>query len=252
MGSGASKKASAERVASTAEQLPDVASTATPPPLVKNDSLQRSATAVLAAPRPEPYGVLTDAQKATTYDVIVIGGGPVGCAAAQHAAFLGRSALLVDDSKGLDPHALDLSFGGPTGLFSKALRDSAKSIDVEALRQFQGASDADIWSRMLANVSRSATNNAATQVQLLEDMKVPYLRARAVVAPGGEAITARLADGSELSVKARHILVATGSSPTRSPAIPFDDASMYATHAYMYASMYARMPRTYTRVQFRL
>ena len=61
----------------------------------EDGSIQRSATAKLAAPRAEPYGVLTDAQKTTTYDVIVIGGGPVGCAAAQHAAFLGRSALLV-------------------------------------------------------------------------------------------------------------------------------------------------------------
>ena len=212
MGAGASKKVSAEAPSAVKK---------------KNDSIQRSATAKLAAPRAEPYGVLTDAQKATTYDVIVIGGGPVGCAAAQHAAFLGRSALLVDDPKGLDPHALDLSFGGPTGLFSKALRDSAKSVDVEALRRLEKASDKDIWSRMLANVSRSATNNAATQVQLLEGMKVPYLRARAVVVPGGEAITATLADGSEMTIKASHILVATGSSPTRSPAIPFDDASVF-------------------------
>ena len=101
----------------------------------KDGAVERAATAKLAAPRVEPYGVLTDAQLQATYDVIVIGGGPVGCAAAQHAAFLGRSALLVDDPKGLDPHALDLSFGGPTGLFSKALRDAAKSVDVEALRR---------------------------------------------------------------------------------------------------------------------
>ena len=211
MGAGASRKASAEA----------------PSAVKKDGAVERAATAKLAAPRVEPYGVLTDAQLQATYDVIVIGGGPVGCAAAQHAAFLGRSALLVDDPKGLDAHALDLSFGGPTGLFSKALRDAAKSVDVEALRRHEKASDKDIWSRMLANVSRSATNNAATQVQLLEGMKVLYLRARAVVVPGGEAIAATLADGSKKTIKARHILVATGSSPTRSPAIPFDDSSIF-------------------------
>lgn len=88
--------------------------------------------------------------------------------------------MLVDDPKGHDSHALDLSFGGPTGLFSKALRDAAKSIDVEKMRRLEKASDRDIWSRLLGKVSRLATNNAATQVQLLEGYKVPYLRARAV------------------------------------------------------------------------
>ena len=49
----------------------------------KSDYVRKrgSMTAQLAAPREEPYGVLSDAQKTRTYDVIVIGGGPVGCAA---------------------------------------------------------------------------------------------------------------------------------------------------------------------------
>ena len=137
----------------------------------------------------------------------------MGCAAAQQAAFLGRNALLIDDPKGLDPHTLDLSFGGPTGLFSKALRDVAKTIDLDALRHHEGMSDADIWAHVGENIARLATNNASTQVDLLTQMRVPHLRARAQVVPSGDAVVARLPDGSEVTIKTQHVLVATGSSP---------------------------------------
>ena len=66
---------------------------------------------------------------------------------------------------------LDLGFGAPTGLYSKALRDSAKSIDVSA-RRAAGRSEAEIWAEVGINIQRLATNNAETQYQLLEDMRV--------------------------------------------------------------------------------
>ena len=157
--------------------------------------------------------MLSSAELAATYDVIVIGGGPVGCAAAQQAAFLGRNALLIDDPKGLDEHTLDVSFGGPTGLFSKALRDVAKSIDLDALCKHEGMSDADIWAHVGENITRLASNNASKQVDLLSQMRVVHLRARAQVVPSGDAVVACLPGGSEVTIKTRHILIATGSSP---------------------------------------
>lgn len=55
MGGGASKKASSSTKG--------------------KENVRRSSTVKLTG----PFGILTDAQKARTYDVIVIGGGPVGC-----------------------------------------------------------------------------------------------------------------------------------------------------------------------------
>merc|ERR1711871_1852898 len=101
---------------------------------------------------------------AKTYDVVGIGGGPAGVAAVQKAAFLGRRALLVDDAP-CEPHALDLTFGAPTGLFSKALRDCAKTIDVDVLSRM-GLDSAVIWAQVQASVARLAANNANTQMSI--------------------------------------------------------------------------------------
>ena len=72
------------------------------------------------------------------FEVIVIGGGPTGVTAALRAAYLGRKALLIDkcdEPVYVDPTTgVDRSFGAPTGLFSKALRDTAKHLDVTSLR----------------------------------------------------------------------------------------------------------------------
>ena len=66
------------------------------------------------------------------YDVVVIGGGPVGVTAALRAAGQGRTAIVIDAT----PPA-QFQFTGPTGLFSKALRDTAKTLDIESLRAQQ-------------------------------------------------------------------------------------------------------------------
>jgi len=178
-----------------------------------------ASTAALLAPREAPLGAVADEELSKPYDVVVIGAGPAGVAAAVQASFFGRRALLIDDPNGAganfkkavlgelsvhfgltfsvefgaDAHELDLGFGAPTGLYSKALRDSAKSIDVNA-RRAAGASSAEVWAEVGLNVERLATNNAETQYKLLEEMRVDHLRGRATV-QGAESVLAALTDG---------------------------------------------------------
>jgi len=76
-----------------------------------------------------------------TFDLAVIGAGPVGVSAALLAArgpyhkkvvlidAPRASGMLMDERSGED-----LSLGGPTGLFSKALRDTGKRISVSSLK----------------------------------------------------------------------------------------------------------------------
>jgi hypothetical protein len=76
-----------------------------------------------------------------TFDLAVIGAGPVGVSAALRAARSPyhkkvvlidaprASGMLMDERSGED-----LSLGGPTGLFSKALRDTGKRISVSSLK----------------------------------------------------------------------------------------------------------------------
>ena len=70
------------------------------------------------------------------YDLVVVGGGPVGVTAALRAAALGRTSILIDAT----PPRL-FQFTGPTGLYSKALRDSALRLDVSVLKSM-GINDA--------------------------------------------------------------------------------------------------------------
>jgi len=75
------------------------------------------------------------------YDVVVVGGGPAGMACAIQIATLGHSALIVDKTKiNPDSDGVDSSFGAPTGIFSKVLRDVGKEIGVKSLRA-QGLDD---------------------------------------------------------------------------------------------------------------
>ena len=76
------------------------------------------------------------------FDLIVIGGGPAGLTAALTAADTGRSVAIVDGTP-----KTQVAFAGPTGLFSKALRDSAKKVKVGTLREM-GLLDNSIWSQV--------------------------------------------------------------------------------------------------------
>lgn len=75
------------------------------------------------------------------YDLAVVGGGVVGVQAALAAASspLNKKVCLIDAPRASgmlmnEATGEDLSLGAPTGLFSKALRDSSKRIKVSTLR----------------------------------------------------------------------------------------------------------------------
>ena len=75
------------------------------------------------------------------YDLAVVGGGVVGVQAALAAASppLNKKVVLIDAPRASgmlmnEETGEDLSLGAPTGLFSKALRDTSKSIKVASLR----------------------------------------------------------------------------------------------------------------------
>ena len=171
---------------------------------------------------PTVYGVLSAEALAKPFDVVIVGGGPAGVAAAQKAAFLGRRALLVDDAP-CAPTSIDATLGAPTGLFSKALRDTAKTLDVELLAKM-GLNDEVVWAQVQASVGRLATNNARNMMGMLSELKIDYMRARAVLSAAAESSSVKCTarDGSAHSVTCSHVLLATGSTPTRPKEVPFD------------------------------
>mmetsp|Transcript_49615 Transcript_49615/g.67625 ORF Transcript_49615/g.67625 Transcript_49615/m.67625 type:complete len:607 (-) Transcript_49615:430-2250(-) len=171
-------------------------------------------------------GEVPDSELEQDYNLVVIGGGPAGVAAALKAAMLGRRVLLVDRPKAKpEADGLDISFGGPTGLFSKALREAGKTIDVVSLKSM-GLYDNVIWSQVQGMCARLSSLNAQHQVKLLKDFKVNYLQASAtIVAP--QKILVCHEDGKHWIITTDNVLVATGSKPFRPPNIPFDDKRIF-------------------------
>lgn len=104
-----------------------------------------------------------------TCDLAILGAGPVGVSAALKAAELGKRVVLVDDpecSGALLKDGEDLSLGGPTGLFSKALRDTSKRISVSTLRG--GWHDSSVRTLRLIHMPRSPHTHMHHQAQLHE------------------------------------------------------------------------------------
>jgi len=171
-------------------------------------------------------GEVTEKNLAKPYQLVVVGGGPAGVSAAMKGALLGRRVLLVDKPKLPPlPDGLDISFGGPTGLWSKALRDTAKRLDIKTLESM-GLNSQVIWKQVRDSCTNLATQNASYQVQRLDDYKVDYLQAVADVS-SPNTLTVKKVDGTTAVITAEHLLMATGSLPVRLPDVPFDDIRIY-------------------------
>jgi len=203
------------------------------------------------------FGVVNNNKLNKLYDLVVIGGGPAGVAGAVKAAQMGRRAILIDKPKfdtGVLPNGLDIFFGGPTGLFSKALRDSAKHTNVAALRAQAMASDV-IWKQITNCIVSLAMRNAEGQCRTLARYGIDYLQGSAqLLGEDDDTNVAALKkfendldspddglrsvsvsncgvidesgslDSSEVVVSGTKVLVCTGSKSTRLPGIPFDQS----------------------------
>jgi NAD(P) transhydrogenase len=172
-------------------------------------------------------GKMTSEELDHHYDVVIIGGGPVGVAAALKAAVLGHRSIIVDKPKiAPAPSGLDPSFGGPTGLWSKALRDTGKHVDVPALQSMHLDDDV-IWHQVNNMCLKLATSNASHQVKTLEKFKVSYLQASATVVSSQNVLVNQGTGTEPFILQTDYVLVATGSKPLRPPEIPFDDYRIF-------------------------
>ena len=209
-------------------------------------------------PSAEPqFGKVSTKRLEELYDLVVIGGGPAGVAGAIKAAQMGRRAVLIDKPKfeaGVLPNGLDLFFGGPTGLFSKALRDAAKETNVAAMRAQHMDSDV-IWKQITNSIVKLAMRNSEGQCRTLKTYGVDYLQGSAQLLgednPANVAALTKFTDdlddpedgirsvavtnsgavdengvsaADDVVVSALKVLVATGSKSTRLRGIPFEES----------------------------
>lgn len=196
------------------------------------------------------------------HDLVVIGAGPVGVQAAMRAMELLQekkddgdgppSVVLVDaprctgvlisengDASSSSKGCVDLSIGGPTGLFSKALRDTSKTIKVSTLRGM-GLREDSIWNEIINSCTDLAASNANDCRRQLNFSGVTVKEGFAFFTGNGKeiAIVSKPVKGDDYTrpeiqenidelVTAKNILIATGSKPFRPKDMPFDGKRVF-------------------------
>jgi len=153
------------------------------------------------------------------YDLIAIGAGPAGESATELASFFGHRCAVIEKNR---PGGTVTTTGGaPT----KTLR--------EAALYFSGLRDGDVYGlRMSAppevatDIIRNRTRNVCEVLQRvtaenIAKNNVDYLQGAARL-DGGGRVTVTREDGQARTLRAKAILIATGSRPFRPPNISFD------------------------------
>jgi dihydrolipoamide dehydrogenase len=151
-------------------------------------------------------------------ELVVIGAGPGGYAAAFHAADLGMRVTLIGEEK--NPGGVCLYRGC---IPSKALLHVAKVIDEARHASEWGVSFEDPGidvDRLRAFKQRVVDKLTGGVGQVARMRKVDYLQGRATL-EGPRALTVAGA-GGRTSLRFEHAILATGSQPTRIPSLSLD------------------------------
>ncbi|OGA38620.1 MAG: dihydrolipoyl dehydrogenase [Betaproteobacteria bacterium RIFCSPLOWO2_12_FULL_62_13] len=166
---------------------------------------------------------------ATTFDVVVIGGGPGGYIAAIRAAQLGMQVACVDDWKTpAEKPALGGTCTNVGCIPSKALLQSSENYEhaghgfAEHGVQIKGLA-VDVG-QMLKRKDKIVKQNNEGILYLFKKNKVAFYHGHGSFVRGdANGWEIKVAGSSEETLTARHAIVATGSSPRALPGTTFDN-----------------------------
>jgi dihydrolipoamide dehydrogenase len=166
---------------------------------------------------------------AKSFDVAVIGAGPGGYTAAIRAAQLGLSAVCIDEWKNAKGKP---SLGGTclnVGCIpSKALLESSENYE-RALHKFadHGITVKDVAvdvPTMLARKDKIVDTFTGGIGLLFRKNKVASMHGHGRILSAGASIQIEVKDGDATeTVEARHVIIATGSTPRQLPFAPVDN-----------------------------
>ena len=162
----------------------------------------------------------------STYDLVVIGGGPAGIIAAVTAAAFGAKVALVDKSADLG------GAGANTGTVpSKTLRETALALSGMKSRELYGI---DLSLRRQTTVADFLRHERRVKAGLNDAILQRLEASKADVYVGTGSLTdahtvsVRQGPGNEVVfLRTTYILVATGSSPFHPPAFPYGMPGVY-------------------------
>jgi NAD(P) transhydrogenase len=159
------------------------------------------------------------------FDLIVIGGGPAGQAAAAVATTFGHRTLVIE-RKALGGEVVTTG-GVPT----KTLREAALYLTGFRDRDLYGSTGREDVGRA---VERAKARTADVRAQIQEatrahfaSLGVDVLYGTARLGPNRTVVVTPGDGGPERILSATRVLLATGSRPSRPAAIPFDDPAIF-------------------------
>ena len=160
-----------------------------------------------------------------SFDLVVIGSGPAGEKGANQAAYYGHRVALVERRS--DPGGAAIAV---SGVPVKALRDTAVYLTGGSRRDVFGigislAPDL-VMNRLRARVIDVVTMMTAAVRENLTRHGVELVNGEASLGPDRTVIV-RTDGGGERTLRARVILLATGSRPYHPPDLPFDDPDVH-------------------------
>ena len=159
------------------------------------------------------------------YDLVVIGSGPAGEKGAAHAAYFGKRVALVERTAELGGTPVS-SAGIPT----KTLREAALYVTGFGRRHLYGVGsqiDLDVALQVLRRRTQAVTAMMQESVRAnLQRHGIDVIHGTARLEPGRRVVVA-LANGRTRRLKARAILIATGSRPFHPTTVPFDDPDVH-------------------------
>jgi dihydrolipoamide dehydrogenase len=163
-----------------------------------------------------------------SFDVVVIGAGPGGYIAAIRCAQLGLQTACIDEWNTADGKPAPGGTCTNVGCIpSKALLQSSENYEhaghafAEHGIQLKGLS-VDV-AQMLKRKDKVIRQNNEGILFLFKKNKIAFFHGRGSFAGGAPgAWTVKVTGGTEAALVAKHVIIATGSSPRALPGIPFD------------------------------
>ncbi len=159
------------------------------------------------------------------FDLVVIGSGPAGEKGATQAAYYGHRVAVVE--RRADPGGSAIAV---SGVPVKALRDAAVYLTGWSRRDVFGIglnlSPEFVMDRLRAHVTDVVTGLTQAVRENLERHGIQLVHGEARIGPGRTVVVLG-DDGHERTLRARVILIATGSRPHHPQGLPFDDPDVH-------------------------
>lgn len=166
---------------------------------------------------------MADAAPASSYDVVIIGGGPGGYNAAIRAGQLGLKAAVIEMRATLGGTCLNVGC-----MPSKALLHASELFEA-ANTEFAGIG-IEVKPKLNLDQMHKAKDESVGALTkgiefLMKKNKVDWLKGKGRIA-GPNKVEVEGADGSKTTYDARNIIIATGSEPTPLPGVAFEDGKV--------------------------